>query len=144
MEQGALTDESIKPNEDIVFSIIGDKSIIWQTILNYLYDNHTEISEEWKYYNDGKSWLFRTLRKNKTIFWIRVLNDTFNIAFWFADKAASIIEQSDLSESIKKDFKNAKRYKMGRSNTRSVVITMSGSNDIDSVIKLIEIKLKIK
>lgn len=29
MEQGALTDKAIVPNEEIVFSIIGDKSIVW-------------------------------------------------------------------------------------------------------------------
>jgi len=140
MEPIVLTDKSIKPNEDIVLSIIGDNSILWQQTLNYLYDNHNDLSEEWKFYNDEENWLFRTLKKKKTIFWIGVLKDTFRIAFWFGDKVESIIEQSDLTESIKNDFKNAKKYKIGR----SVSITMSDSKDIDNVIKLIEIKLKIK
>lgn len=112
--------------------------------MGYLYDNHSDISEEWKYYNDGKSWLFRTLKKKKTIFWIKVLNDTFIIAFWFADRAEPMIEQSNLTASIKNDFKIAKKYKMGRSNTRSLALTISNANDIDNIIKLIEIKKKLK
>ena len=140
MEPIVLIDKSVKPDEDIVFSIIGDRSILWQKIMNYLYDNHNDISEEWKFYNDGKCWLLRTSKKKKTLFWMGVLKDTFRISFWFGDKAESIIEQSALTERVKNDFKNAKRYKIGR----GISITMSDSKDIDNVIKLIEIKLKIK
>ena len=141
MESNVLNDKSIRPNDDIVFSIIGDTSLLWQQIMSYLYDSHKDISEEWNYYNDGKSWLFRTLKKKKTIFWIRVLNDTFRIAFWFGDKAESIIEQSDLTGNIINEFKTAK--KMGITG-RCISIEMSDSKDFDNVKKLIEIKLKIK
>jgi hypothetical protein len=140
MEPIVLADKSVKPNDEIVFSIIGDKSKLWQKILTYLHGNHADISEEWKFYNDGKSWLFRTLKKKKTIFWIRVLKGTFRVGFWFGDKAEPIIVQSDLPESIKNDFKNAKRYNL----VRSVSIIMADTRDLDIVIKLIEIKLKIK
>jgi len=141
MEGHVLNDKTIKPNNDIVFSIIGDKSILWQQIISYLYDRHKDISEEWKYYNDGKSWLFRTLKKKKTIFWIRVLKGTFKVAFWFGDKAELIINQSDLSDDIKRDFEVAKKIvTMGR----CISIDMTDSKDFDNVIKLIEIKLKIK
>jgi hypothetical protein len=135
-----LADKSVKPTNEIVFSIIGDKSALWQKTLSYLYDNYSDISEEWKYYNDGKSWLFRTLRKKKTLFWIRVLTDTFRIGFWFGDKAEIFIKQSDLPETIKNDFINAKRYKIGR----GVSIIMSDYNDVENVIKLIQIKMKVK
>ena len=67
------------------------------------------ISEEWKYYNDGKTWLFRTLKKKKTLFWIRILKNTFRIAFWFINKLEPIILESDLHEKIKDEYKNAKK-----------------------------------
>jgi len=138
MESNIFNDKSVKPNNEIVFSIIGDKSLLWQQIMSYLYDNHKDISEEWNYYNDGKSWLFRTLKRGKTIFWIRVLSDTFRIAFWFGDKAEPIIEQSDLTENIKNGFKIAR--KMGIMG-RCISIEMSDSKDFDNVKKLIGIKL---
>jgi len=79
MEPQVLSDKFIKPNDEILFAIIGDKHLLWQQIIRYLYDHHKDISEEWKYYNDGKSWLFRTLKKKMTIFWIRVLNELLGL-----------------------------------------------------------------
>jgi hypothetical protein len=140
MEPIVLNDKSVMPTEKIVFSIIGDKRFLWQKIMNYLHDNYTDISEVWKYYNDGKSWLFRPLKKKKTIFWIRVLKDTFRIAFYFGDKAEPIIEQSDLPESIKNDFRNAKKF----NTIRGISINMTDPSDADIAIKLIELKFKIK
>jgi hypothetical protein len=140
MEPIVLTDKSVRPNDEIVFSIIGEKRLLWQQIITYLKDNHKDISEEWNFYNDGKSWLFRTLKKKKTIFWIGVLKDTFRVTFWFGDKAESIIEQSDLPESIKNDFKNAKKYNL----VRSLSIIMLYPEDFENVKKLMEIKLKMK
>ena len=140
METIVLNDKSVMPNEQIVFSIIGDKHILWQKIMKYLHDNHTDITEVWRYYNDGKSWLFRTMKKEKTIFWIRVLEDTFRIAFYFGDKAEPMIEQSDLPEGIKNDFRNAKRF----NTTRGISIEMADPADVDNAIKLIELKLQLK
>jgi len=140
MEPIILNDISVTPTEDLVFTIIGDKRVLWQQIMNYLHQNHTDISEVWKYYHDGNSWLFRTLKKGKTIFWIRILKDTFRIAFYFGDKAEPVIEQSNLPESIKNDFRNAKRF----NTTRGITIEMADPVDADNAIKLIELKLKLK
>jgi hypothetical protein len=140
MEPTILNDKLLKPNDEIVFAIIGDKKVLWEQIRAYLNENQKDIFEEWKYYNDGKSWLFRVLKKKKTLFWIRVLDNTFRVGFWFGDKAEAIIEQSDLSSNLKEDFKNAKRYGL----IRSLSIEMHHSGDLENVIKLIEIKLKVK
>ena len=63
MEPKVLTDESVVPNEELIFSIIGEKELLWQQTMSYLYDNNKDISQTWKYYKDGKSCLFRTLKK---------------------------------------------------------------------------------
>ncbi len=60
MEPNVLSDSSITPNDEIVFSIIEDKKTLWKQTITYLHENHKDISEVWKYYNDGKNWLFRT------------------------------------------------------------------------------------
>jgi hypothetical protein len=84
--------------------------------------------------------LYRTLRKKETIYWIGVIKDTFRISFWFGDKAESKIEASLLPENIKEEFRSAKRY----AHSRAVSIEMRSPNDYDNVLKLIELKLKIK
>ena len=140
MEPIALTDPNITPNKELVFSMIGDKRFYWMSIMEHLYQHHKDISEVWRFYNDGKSWLFRTLKKKNTIFWVAVLKDTFRVGFYFGDKAEPMILQSDLPESIKDDFKIAKRY----NTIRAISVTMNDAADVDTVIKLIELKLKIK
>jgi hypothetical protein len=140
MEPIVLTDPSLTPTNESVFSRIGDKSILWQEITDYLYSHHKEISEEWKFYNDGKCWLFRFLKKKKTLCWIGVLEHTFRVAFWLSDKAEPLIEQSELSENVKNDFRNAKRTKIGR----GLSIVMESHSDVENVVRMIELKLKLK
>jgi hypothetical protein len=139
MEPIVLVDKTIKPTDEIVFSIIGEKSILWQEIMNYLYDHHTDITEQWNFYNDGKAWLFCTLKKKKTIFWIGVIKGTFRISFFLANKAEPLIDQSDLSDKLKNDFRNAKESKT----PRSISITMSNREDVIDVIRLIDLKMRI-
>jgi hypothetical protein len=140
MEPIVLTDPTVTPNQDLVFSRIGDRSILWLQISDYLYQHHSDISEEWKFYNDGKCWMFRYIKKKKTICWIGVLETTFRVGFWLSDKAEPLIEQSDLTEGVKDDFRNAKRTKIGR----GLSVVMNNRSDVENVIKLMELKLKIK
>jgi len=46
MEPIVLTDPSITPNEELIFSRIGDKSKLWKEIMEYLYAHYQDISEE--------------------------------------------------------------------------------------------------
>ncbi|MFA5819181.1 MAG: DUF3788 family protein [Bacteroidales bacterium] len=135
-----LSDKDIIPDDEYIFSIIGDKKSLWQGIMNHMHHNYENTSGKWNYYNDGKRWLFKLVQKKKTIFWIGVLEDTFRVTFWFGDKAEPLIESSDLPQTIKNDFKTAKKY----GSIRSVSIKMNDQSDVDNVLKLIAIKHKIK
>ncbi len=135
-----LNDKNIIPDDALVFSIIGDKKVCWQKIMNYLRDNYRGSSGNWRYYNDGKQWLFRMVNKKKTVFWLSLLSNTFRITFYFGDKARHIIESSDLPEKIIDDFKSARKY----GSIRPVTIKVINDEDVDNVIKLIGLKHKIK
>ena len=139
METIVLTDRFITPTDELIFSIIGDRKIFWQRIVSYLHDNHSDITEVWRFYDDGKCWLFRTLKKKKTIFWIGILDGTFRVSFYLTEKATPLIVQSKLPEEIKNEFLNTTGNKF-----RSITIKMSDADDAENVIKLIEIKLKLK
>lgn len=140
MEPIVLTDPNVKPTDELVFSIIGENSVYWEQLVDYLYENHFDITEEWRFYNDGKSWLYRALRKKNTLYWIGVIKDTFRISFWFGDKAEPIIEASLIPENIKEEFRQAKRY----GKIRAISIEMRSAEDLQNVISLVELKIKIK
>jgi len=139
MEPIILTDPKIQPNDELIFSIIGENAIYWKLIISYLHDNHSDITEVWRFYNDGKCWLFRTLRKTKTIYWAGILKDTFRITFYLSDKAESLIEESTLSENVKEEF-----WKTKGSKFRAITVVMHATEDLENVLKLLEIKLNIK
>jgi hypothetical protein len=139
MEHAFLNEKSIKPNDEIIFSIIGDTELLWKQTFSYLYDNSKDISVNWKYSNCGKEWFCQTLKKKKSLFWIKILEkNSFRIAFWFAEKLESIIMQSNLPDNLKTEYKNAKPF----NKARCIYIDMRDSNDFENVKTLIDLKLK--
>jgi hypothetical protein len=139
-EKLVLGDKSVYPSEEILFSIIGDKKIVWKEIMSYVNQNYKNITEEWRYYNDGKQWLFKMQLKKKTIFWIGVLRDTFRITFYFGNKAEPLIVNSNLPGKMKDDFISGKKY----GKIRAISISISGTGDLENIYKLVELKAKMK
>jgi hypothetical protein len=135
-----LSDKEVVPTDEYIFSILGEKSELWKSIMKHATEDYKDITGTWNYYNDGKQWLFKMVQKKKTIFWAGILKDTFRITFYFGDKAEPIIEASDLPQSIKDGFRTAKKYGA----IRPVSIKVFEHSDADSVLKLISIKSKIK
>ncbi len=140
MEAPILGNKDQFPTEKIIFSHIGKNKTHWQSLFEYIHTNHPDISEEWRYYNDGKSWLMKVTRKSKTIFWLTVIKKTFRITFYFTDKVEEAINKSPISDELKKQFKEGKHY----GKIRGLTITFKNKKDIDYVKALIEIKLSIK
>ncbi len=139
-EKLVLGDKNIYPTEEFIFSKIGNKKIIWSKIMNYVTENYPDAASEWRYYNDGKQWLFKLTRKKKTIFWLSLLEDTFRITFYFGDKAEPLIKASSLPGNVKNDFSAAKRF----GSLRPVTTILSTISDAENIFKLIDIKLKLK
>jgi hypothetical protein len=135
-----LSDKNIIPTDDYIFSILGEKKKHWQSIMSYISENYNDAAGAWNYYNDGKQWLFKMVRKKKTIFWGGIFEDTFRITFYFGDKAEPLIETSDLPANIKEGFRVAKRYGA----IRAISIKVFEHSDVENVLKLILIKNKIK
>jgi hypothetical protein len=135
-----LGDKNVFPSEELLFSIIGDKQIVWQKVMNYVKDNYQGVTEEWRYYNDGRQWLFKMQLKKKTLFWIGILKDTFRITFYFGNKAEPVITGSSLPKKLKDDFLEGKHY----GNIRAITVKVTGTDDVENIYKLIDLKAKLK
>jgi hypothetical protein len=134
-----LSDPDVIPTDEYIFSILGNKKDLWQAIMEHIRVNYEGSAGEWNFYNDGKRWLFKMMRKKKTLFWCGILKDTFRITFYFGDKAEPLIDRSDLPQEIKKDFKTGKHYGA----IRAISMKMNDSQDVEIVKKLITIKVKL-
>ena len=138
MDKLILTDKNQYPTEEIIFSNIGKTKKHWDSIFNYIHTEYPQFSELWKYYNDGKSWLLKVTKKSKTIFWLSIISNSFRITFYFGDKAESAIMESPISEKLKKQFKEGKRF----GKIRGLTLLMNDKQNIEFVKELILIKLK--
>jgi hypothetical protein len=135
-----LSNREIIPDDEYIFSILGDKAEYWESIVKYSTENFSDTSGIWNYYNDGKQWLFKMVQKKKTLFWAGILYDTFRITFYFGDKAEPFIEGNDLPAPVIEGFKTAKRYGA----IRPVSIKVFEHSDVETVLKLIVLKSKMK
>ena len=140
-ESLALSDPRVQPGDDLIFSLIGKNKKYWQKILKQMLDTYKDVTWSWNWYNDGKQWLFKLVQKKKTIFWAAIITTgQFRITFYFGDKAEPLIYGSGLPQKVKENFKTARRYGA----IRPATLLVQSDEDVDTVLKLAEIKMKLK
>jgi len=137
MDQPVLSDKTQFPTEEIIFSHLGKAKNIWVSFFEYLQENYPDILSEWRYYNDGKSWLMKNTRKKKTVFWLSIQEGTFRITFYFTDRAETAIAGSTIPAEMKKQFKEGKQY----GKIRGLTVFFKFKKDIETAKTLLMIKL---
>ncbi|MBI9070881.1 MAG: DUF3788 domain-containing protein [Melioribacteraceae bacterium] len=140
MEKPILSDKEQFPTDEVIFTHIGNSKKRWEKLFDFISSNYPEFEEQWSYYNDGKSWLMKVVRKKKTIFWLSIIKNSFRTTFYFGDKAETAILESNISDELKDSFKNGKRY----GKIRGITIEIKNGTALENVYKLIDIKLKLK
>lgn len=140
MERPILSDKNQFPTEEIIFSHIGKSKQLWNSFFEYIHSNHQDFSEEWRYYNDGKSWLMKVQRKAKTVFWLSIIKNAFRITFYFTDRASRPISESNISDELKTQFRDGKSY----GKIKGITIIFKKKKDLDYAKSLITIKLSLK
>jgi hypothetical protein len=137
MEPMVLTDPKQFPSEDVVFSHLGRQRAQWEALFEHLRAEHPDCVAQWRYYNDGKSWLLNVSRKKKTIFWLSVISGTFRITAYFTDKARDAIRASALSDDLKAQFLGA--APIGK--LRGITITFRKKRDVEDAKVLVALKV---
>jgi hypothetical protein len=140
MDLPILTDKTKFPTEEIINSHLGKTKDIWVSFFEYLHENHPDIASEWRYYNDGKSWLMKNTRKKKTVFWLSIQKGTFRTTFYFTDRAAKSIAGSAIPAEMKKQFKDGKHF----GKIRGLTVLFKYKKDIETAKTLLSIKLSTK
>ena len=136
MEPMVLTDKNQFPTDEVIASHLGKKLALWKALFAFIHAEHPDFVEQWRYYNDGHSWLLNVSRKKKTVFWLGVVNGTFRITCYFTDKAADAIRKSALSSELKEQFRGGKSY----GKLRGLTITFKKKSDVEDAKALIALK----
>jgi hypothetical protein len=140
LDKPVLQDKTVVPDDEVISSHLGKTGPLWRSFFESLDAAHPDFTREWKYYNDGKSWLMKVTRKKKTVFWLSVIPGTFRITFYFTERAEAAVRESPIPDELKEQFLNGKWY----NKIRGLTLTFRNRKDLEYAKALVEIKLQIK
>jgi len=138
MGKATLNNKEIFPSDDVLQPILGSASKLWIKFHEMVETKYPELEKEWRYYHDGKSWLMKITFKKKTIIWLSVDNNSFRTTFYLSKKDSDLVEELDIPEDLKEQYR--KNEKM----TKGITITYSKAIDVEYAKKLISLKMKLK
>ena len=141
MEKPCLSNPDQFPDDEVLSGCLGKAKAAWDSFLSVLVEGYPAFAAEWRYYRDGKSWLYKvTKKKKKTICWVSVWAGAFKVAFYFADKAEELIASSKLKKEYIDQFVHGRRY----GKIRGVTVTVTKTADLRAIRTLIDIKEQLK
>jgi hypothetical protein len=140
MEKPCLNNQNEFPNDEVLSRYLGKVKTTWDLFNNFLSENYPSFSGEWRYYRDGKSWLYKLTKKKKTICWVSIYPNKFKTTFYFSDKVENLITRSNLDQAYMDQFINGKRY----GKIRGITVEIKKSTDLNPTKTLIEIKEQLK
>ena len=140
MENLCLHDRNEYPDDKVLKRHLGSAKVVWDSFHDFLREKHPLFSTEWRYYNDGKSWLCKVTKKKKTVFWLSVYAGMFKAAFYFSDKAEELITGSKLNKKYIDQFVNGQRF----GKIRAVIVETKKPADLRAIKILIGIKEQLK
>lgn len=140
MEIPLLSEKEILPTNEVIEKALGERYFVFKEFIEIITNSKFGLVLEWKYYNDGKSWLCKVCYKKKTVFWLSIWNNFFKVGFYFTEKNCLEIASLDIDNKTKEEFSHSKN--IGK--LIPLTIKMIKKEQIDDVLKIIEYKKKLK
>ncbi len=138
MDRPCLNDPNEFPDDAVLSRQLGPAKKAWDAFITMLGNDFPQSSGEWRYYNDGKSWLFKVTQKKKTICWVAVWGTFFSAASYLSAKAEPLVRASALDNALKDGFLN------DDNKFRAIRIDVRKKSDLQAVRELLGITLQIK
>lgn len=144
-----LRDPYIQPTNEIIAAALGEQYPAYTQFLGIL--TGFDVTPQWRYYNDGKTWLakglyqWKSLRgtdKEKTIFWLSIWDGFFRVSFYFAEKAQLGLQGLTVGKNTKRMIEDAKR--MGKLKFFPLVFDVRSDDLFDDLGTLINYQKSIK
>ncbi len=79
MDRPLLNDPAVFPSDEVLAGHLGKAFPAWPAFQELLKSSFPTASFEWRYYNDGKSWLGKVTQKSKTLCWVAVWDKLFQL-----------------------------------------------------------------
>jgi hypothetical protein len=101
-----LKDENIYPDETVLRSVIDKAYDVYARLLEYF--DRNEMVHEWRYYDDGKAWLCKVQKKNRTVVWMSAWKGYLQAVIYFPEKYLDKLYELDLTEEAKQKIRSTR------------------------------------
>lgn len=133
-----LKDKNIFPDSEVLKNSLWEIYKIYEKFENELEKEGLELN--WRYYNDGKAWLWKANYKWKTVFWLSVWEWYFKTSFHFTEKNEVWIKDLDISEKLKENYFKGKFT----GKLRAFIIDIFDEKRLNDIFQLIKYKKWVK
>lgn len=133
-----LRDANIYPDNEVLSSVLGKSFEVYLKLLDLFKKN--ELEYEWRYYKDGKAWLCKVQKKNKTIVWISAWKGYLEATIYFPLRLLNNIIELDISDDQKKRILKTKN--VGKS--KPCTFEIHEANILIDFEKVMQLKIKCK
>jgi len=140
-----LRDPEVTPTSDVLKQTLGGSYTAYAAFQDSLAG--FGIEQEWRYYNDGKSWLAKGLhkwttprgtKKEKTVYWLSAWDGYFRVTIYFKEKNRSEVQKAAVSDKTKQVIAEAKT--MGKLLTFPLIFDIRTADPLTDIGTLIECK----
>lgn len=132
-----FTDKNAKPTAADLEKALAHTYPIWNDLEEFTLANYPKAICEWNYAGDTYGWNYRMKDKKRALIYFLPRDKFFKIAFVFGEKALTQIYESDISEAIKTELRNAKKYAEGT----GIRIEVKESSVVADIQKLLKFKI---
>ena len=149
MEQQLLRDANIEPTSEVIAEGLGSANGAYLSFLERLKDHDIELN--WRYYNDGKSWLGKSLykwvtkrgtKKEMTAFWLSIWEGFFKVTVYVPEKYRSEALELPLNDDTKEMIANAKQ--IGKLKFFPLVFDLYSDEIFDELFTIIDFRKVLK
>ena len=140
MEEPVLRDADEYPSNDVLRRHLGRAMASWQSLMAIIDEHDPALSGEWRYYKDGKSWLYKATYKKLTLCWATVFRGKFTTTCYFPDRAEPTVTGSELPKTYIDQYLNGRRY----GKTRAITVAVRKLADLKVTKQIMEIRLQVK
>lgn len=139
MERPVLGDPAVYPSEELLAAHLGEARHAFLALRDHVRAAVPDALEEWNYYADGKSWLFKATQKKKTIFWLSASDGFFRTTFYIAAKHERSVMESGLPDGLKRQYAEAAGKKI-----RGITVTLRAEEDLAAFKEALALKLSTR
>ena len=135
--QSIFLDKNHEPTTTDLQIGIGTTFSIWNEIEVFLHEVYPKVESKWHFTSAKMGWSYRMSDSKRVLVYLLPRDKFFKVAMVFGQKAADLVLESIISESIKSELKSAKVYAEGR----GIRIDIKEDSLLEDIKKLIQIKL---